>query len=152
MAGIDANVTTRGFGELAAIAGGIAGRIELPAGADGTVTGLMRSRLQQRFDREGEGDWPALAASTLARKQRRGQDSRIMRATGQMLRDLLAGKAEATAGQIRFTATLPPHPGEHPKARYPHALTVVRPLLSGNEQTLAGQLADALGDHMMGGA
>lgn len=138
-----ATITTRGFDELAATLGGMADRIERPAGVDRTVTGIMRARLAQRFAREGEGDWAPLAASTLAAKRRRGEDSRILRATGRMLRELLAGDAVATAGEIKFTPST--------TGGYAPVVTATRQLLSGNEQTLAGRIADVLGAHVMGG-
>lgn len=62
------------------------------AGDPGAVFEAVRKSFlaaeAQRFDTEGFGDWVPDDPSTVARKSRRGQDVRTMRATGALHRSL----------------------------------------------------------------
>jgi hypothetical protein len=55
----------------------------------GTQIGrVVAASNKRRFDSRGGGKWPALATSTKEKKARQGDDPRILRASGQLYKDL----------------------------------------------------------------
>jgi phage gpG-like protein len=76
-----------------------------------TVGGIFRQSEQRRFDAGGPG-WPPLADSTREKKERLGQDPRVLRATEVLYRSLTEPQAamqidEHSPDEIRFGTTVP---------------------------------------------
>jgi hypothetical protein len=131
-------VIVRGADELAAKCDRIAGRLERPAGAEGKLSDIMRGRVQARFTADGEGDWPAHSPATI---ERWGEHA-ILRATGALEAALTGGQAHASGTQIRYAPDQP---------FYGAFVDRRRPVMPPADAELAGQLADALAEHVMGG-
>jgi phage gpG-like protein len=75
------------------------------------VTALMRADTSERFDKQGEGAWPPLAASTVEKKKRLGQNPKIMRVTDALYRSLTVKRGRGalrrgTKTQMRYGTTV----------------------------------------------
>jgi hypothetical protein len=55
---------------------------------------------RQQFASEGQGDWRPDTPRTLARKAKRGQDARTMRASGALYRALALGQGEGAINRM----------------------------------------------------
>jgi hypothetical protein len=55
---------------------------------------------RQQFATEGQGDWRPDTPRTLARKAKRGQDARTMRASGALYRALALGQGEGAINRM----------------------------------------------------
>jgi hypothetical protein len=131
-------IVVRGAQELAAKTDRIAGRLERPDGAAPKLSDILRARIRARFDAQGEGDWPAHKPATV---ERWGEHA-ILRATGALEAALTGGRAEASGTQIRYAPAAP---------FYGAIVNASRPIMPAGDADLAGQAADALAEHVMGG-
>lgn len=61
------------------------------------VRAIVRQSNEERFNTRGQGSWDALKDSTRAAKARRGDDPRILRASGALFKSLTAQRAK---GQV----------------------------------------------------
>jgi hypothetical protein len=131
-------IIVRGAQELAAKTNRIAGRLEQPAGAAGRLSDILRARIKARFDANGEGDW---APHTEATVERWGEHP-LLRHTGALEAALLGGDAQASGTQIRYAPALP---------FYGSLVNEARPIMPSADDELAGQAAEAIAEHVMGG-
>jgi phage gpG-like protein len=81
-------LTTTGTQESAAVLNSVGGRGADARPAWPVIFKLMQADTAERFNRDGEGDWQKLAASTIDAKARKHQDPRIMRASGALYKSL----------------------------------------------------------------
>ena len=86
-------LTTTGTQEAAAALNSIAGRGADARPAWPSIFKLMQGDTEHRFDSQGLGRWPALAAVTQETKARKHQDPRVMRVTGALQKSLTADRA-----------------------------------------------------------
>lgn len=128
----------RGAQELAAKTDRIAGRLERPDGAEGKVASILGDRIRARFAAGGEGDWPGHAAAT----DERWGPHPTMRLTGALEQALTGGRAQTSGSQIRYAPDSP---------FYGAIVNARRPIMPAGDDQLAGQVADALAEHVMGG-
>jgi hypothetical protein len=66
-----------------------AARAAAPDPAMHDALALLEQRERRRFDEQGGGEWPPLAASTLARKQSAGFPARLLVASGALQHSLI---------------------------------------------------------------
>ena len=128
----------RGAQELAAKTDRIASRLERPDGASGRLSDILRRRIAARFSAQGEGDWAGHAPATI---DRWGEHA-ILHATGALEAALTGGRAEASGTQIRYSPGAP---------FYGAIVNGRRPIMPTGDNELAGQVAEALAEHVMGG-
>ena len=131
-------IVVRGADELAAKTGRMADRLRNPAGAAPRLQDILRARIKARFDADGEGDWAPHSAATT---ERWGEHP-ILRHTGALEAALLSGSAQAVGGQIRYAPSLP---------FYGALVNEDRPIMPAGDDELAGQAAEAIAEHVMGG-
>ena len=131
-------IIVRGAQELAAKTNRIAGRLEQPAGAADRLSDILRTRIRARFDAHGEGDWAPHSEATVARW---GQHD-LLRHTGALEAALTGGHAQASGTQIRYAPDLP---------FYGSLVNEDRPIMPTADDELAGQAAEAIAEHVMGG-
>lgn len=133
--------TVKGARELKRKTSDIGERLEKPQRASAKLTDTLRRRIEERFNTDGDGDWPELLAETIAKKRAAGLDTRILRATGALHDALLAGRVTSRRGQAVFRASAP--------GRYAYIVTHKRPILSSDESRLADEVRDALARNAM---
>lgn len=125
----------RGATELAAKTDRIAGRLERPSGAE--LTDAMQASIRRAFDTQGGGSWAPHAAAT---DERWGAHP-VMRLTGALEQALTGGRAQASGDQIVYRPAGDPGSGAIATGRRPVVV----------DDKLASELADRLGEHVMGG-
>jgi hypothetical protein len=131
-------IVVRGADELAAKTGRMAERLRNPAGAAPRLQDILRARIKARFDADGEGDWAPLSEATVAR----WGEHPILRRTGALEAALLAGTAQAAGSEIRYAPDVP---------FYGALVNEDRPVMPAGDDELAGQAAEAIAEHVMGG-
>lgn len=143
MAGLDATIDVRGQDEVVAMLTDVADRLRHPDHVNPALADVFRERVAERFASDGDGDWDPLAPETVKRKARRGQDPRILRATGALQHAMEGGQATASETQIEFrpSTTLD---------RYAYVLTQKRPVWADSETRLLERTTDVLAEFLEG--
>jgi hypothetical protein len=136
-----AGVKVKGAAELARKTDEMARRLERPSGAEGRFTAAFRSRIERRFDHSGDGEWAPLSAATVETKAGKGQDPRILRATGALHAAVTAGHATVGSGQISYDPSGAP--------LYAAIVNARRPIIGDGDPQLAQDVLDAYAEHVM---
>jgi hypothetical protein len=132
-------VIVHGAQELADKVGRISGRLERPTAAEEQVGQVLSAHMARRFASDGDGQWAPLLEETVSRKSAEGLDPRILRATGALEEALTGGKVSTGGTTLTYRPDAPDY------AVYADAK---RPIV-GVDDELAGQVSEALADHVM---
>lgn len=80
--------------------GRLAARLDDPRPALHEIADAVRQQTEDRFRRQGAGDWAPLALDTIARRLRNGQGRAILDATGQLRRSLTRPAARGAVDTV----------------------------------------------------
>lgn len=110
-----------------------------------TAAEVLADATDDRFARQGDGDWPPLAAATLRRRRRDGQGSRLLDRTGRLRRSLT--NPDGPDAQVRIDRD-----GLRLSTRVPYARHVAarRDPLPPIDRRLRQRLAAGVEQHLLG--